>query len=51
MAPKGMLTVEESSGGIAKVALDPNTKNGEFYQVSLRHHNVNVQWDGSQLPW
>jgi hypothetical protein len=42
MAPGGILTVDESSSGIAKVALDPNIKNGEFYQVFPRRYSVNV---------
>ena len=33
MSPEGILSVEESAIGIAKVTFDSATENGEFYQV------------------
>jgi hypothetical protein len=33
MSPQGVLSVEEVATGIVKLVFDPNTENGEFYQV------------------
>ena len=33
MSPQGILSVEEVATGIVKLLFDPNTENGEFYQV------------------
>ena len=33
MNPNGTLSSDDSASGIIKVAFDPATENGEFYQV------------------
>jgi hypothetical protein len=52
MSPQGVLTVEESTEGIAKVILDPKLESGEFYSVRIRASVVLTgQWNGSKYPW